>query len=301
MAAANYAIAGFGVSPPTVLNKNLLPGSSDEQIIYIVQSEPKETLSAQVKISAGEATSWVGIENGNSFEIPKGIQQFPMKVKISVPSDAKLGQYKGTIELLTSSTGSSKQSAPVKVNLGAQIEIDLEVTNSALVDYNIQGFSIKDAGKGEPIILGIKIQNRGNAPAGPTKATVAFYDIYHSEKLWEGQKEILEKVESFSIKDINVELPNNLDLGQYWADVEVFDGEESIIKTKIVFTVVEPLKSGRQAVKLSFSPLKYLFIINIVGALIAAGLAVWIFIKILKKSGIKIQVSRAKPRKNVKK
>jgi hypothetical protein len=239
---ANIVNAGFGISPPTVLNQNLLPGSSYEQIIYIVRSTPDEALSAEAKINAGNATSWITIENGNKFEIPKGIQQFPMKVWVNVPSDAQLGDYKGTIELLTFSVSTTKQNVPVKVNLGAEIGVDLKVTNNELVDYNIQGLSIKDTEKNSPIILVVKIQNRGNGPAGPTKVDVVFYDIYHNTKLWEGSKDISEKAGSFSVRDVSVKLPNNLDLGQYWTDVEFFDGEKSVNKNKIVFTIIESQK-----------------------------------------------------------
>ena len=85
-AGAGIARAGFGISPPAVTNESLLPGSSDEQIIYIVRSEPNEALLATVKIDAVDINSWITVENGNSFEIPKGIQQFPMQVRVDVPA-----------------------------------------------------------------------------------------------------------------------------------------------------------------------------------------------------------------------
>lgn len=290
-------LAGFGISPPTVLNKSLLPGSSYEQIIYIVQSEPKETLSAQVKISAGEATSWISIENGNIFEVPKGIQQFPMKVLIRVPSDAEIGEYKGTIELLTSPQSGLKQSDPVKVNLGAEIGVDLEVTNNQLVDYNIQGFSIKDVSKGSPIIMAIKVQNRGNGTAGPTKIKIAFYDIFHSEKLWEGEAGIQKKAEPFSVRDINVEFPNDLEIGQYWADFEIFDGEKSVSKSKTVFTIVAPFKNQNLGNGISFNlaPFKSYFIWAgaLIGILAIAGLLMFLVVKAVRgRKKIKIEVHK---------
>lgn len=293
---ADIANAGFGISPPSVSNKNLLPGSSYEQIIYIVRSEPVETLSAEVQINAGSATSWIVIGNGNKFEIPKGIQQFPMKVRVTVPADAKLGEYKGTIDLLTTSVSTTTQTVPVKVNLGAEIGIDLKVTNNELVDYNIQGLSIKDTEKGLPITLLVKIQNKGNRLAGPTKVKVAFYNIYHDIKLWEGEKDISEKADSFSIRDISVELPNDLDLGQYWADVEFFDEEKSVNINKIVFTIIEPLiTESSKVVKensgvICFVAGNYMVIFGIVGLILIIALVVWIVIRMLKKRQEKKQI-----------
>ncbi len=231
----DFALAGFGISPPSVTNSNLVPGSFYEQDVYLVQSNPDVDLNATVTVDAGEINSWIKIENGNSFVIPKGKQQFPMKVDVSVPTDAKFGEYKGTISINTSPVGVQKDG--VSIVLGANIKIDLSVTSLKVSDFSIQNFQILSASKGSPVKLVIKVKNDGNVENGPTKASLTFFDQYHSKQL--GQQEVLitEKAKSFETKDITVEFPNDLDVGSYWADVKIYSDDKTIVDSKVVFDV----------------------------------------------------------------
>ncbi len=238
----DFALAGFGISPPSVTNSNLVPGSFYEQDIYLVQSNPDVDLNAVVKVDAGEINSWIKIENGNNFVIPKGMQQFPMKVAVTVPKDAKLGDYKGSIAISTSPAGDQK--AGVSIVLGANVSIDLKVTSIKVSNFSIQNFQILSASKGSPIKLLIKVKNDGNVENGPTKASLTFFDQYHSKQL--GQKEVFitEKAKSFEMKDITVEFPNDLNIGSYWADVKIYSDDKTIVDSKLVFDVGVGQASG---------------------------------------------------------
>jgi hypothetical protein len=242
----DYALAGFGVSPPSLSNKNLVPGSFYEQDIYLVQSQPDQDLNAVIKIDAGQINDWIKIENGNTFVIPKGTQQFPMKVSVSVPADAELGVYKGTITVSTSPVSGEKNG--VSVVLGASISINLNVGEIKVSDFSIKNFQIPDVAKGSPIKFTIKVENSGNIDNGPTKVGLTFFDQYHSKQLGEFEKEVTEKVKSFQTKDISVEFPNNLETGSYWADVKIYNNDDVIINSKIVFAVVDAaqIKSEEQ-------------------------------------------------------
>ena len=81
---------GFGVSPPQIIADNLLKGSVYEQIITLVQSEPDKDLQAEIVFDAPEIESWISVDKGVSFILPKGEQQFPIKIKISVPESIKV-------------------------------------------------------------------------------------------------------------------------------------------------------------------------------------------------------------------
>jgi len=235
-------LAGFGVSPPYVLNKNLVPGSYYEQDVYLVQSDPNVDLLAKVVVDAGDINSWIKIENGDSFTIPKGTQQFPMKVEVNVPADAKLGKYKGTITISTSPVGNEKDG--VSVTLGANVAINLEVTSIQVSDFSIQNFQIPDVKKGSPINFVIKIKNDGNIANGPTKVALTFFDQYHAQQLDKQEVLVTQKIKSFETGDISVEVPNNLDAGQYWANVQIYNDGEAIVDSKIVFTVTDVVPSG---------------------------------------------------------
>jgi len=237
----DVALAGFGVSPPVLLNENLLPGSSYEQIIYLVRSEPKESLSAKVVITADNFSNWITIVNGNEFEIPEGIQQFPMKIKVNVPSDALLGFYEGKIRIDTKSLSKEPQKDPIKVAYGGNVSIKLRVTSDKVSDYSIQSMYIEDAPQNLPLNLSVKVWNKGNILNGPNKAKIIIYDIYHKDKLWEGEEIIAGKVGSFSMGDVFVKFPNTLEMGQYWAEINLFDEKGLAHQDELVFNVIEPV------------------------------------------------------------
>lgn len=249
----SVAEAGFGISPASLKNKNLVPGSFYKQDIFLVQSEPNIDLNATVTVNVGKINGWIKIENGNNFVIPKGVQQFPMKISVTVPQDAAFGVYKGSITVNTSPVG--QQVSGVSVTLGAVIAVDLEVTSAKFSAFSIQNFGIPDVAKGTPLKFVIKVKNDGNTENGPTKVGLKFFDKYHSEQLGEQEQVITEKVNSFEIKDISVEFPGNLDfdVGSYWADVKIYGGEdEIIIDSKIVFNVVNPPPPEKQKIEIPF-------------------------------------------------
>ncbi len=278
------AKAGFGVSPPSVSNKNLVPGSFYEQDVYLVQSKPDQTLHATVKIDAGTISNWIKIENGNTFDIPKGTQQFPMKVDVNVPSSAPLGNYKGTITVNTSPANGNP--GGVQVTLGAEVAINLDITDIKVSDFSIQNFQIPDTAKGSPIKFVIKVKNSGNTENGPTKVGLTFFDQYHNKQLGQQELSVAEKVQSFQTKDISVEFPNNLDVGSYWADVKIYSDDKVAVDSRLVFNVVSPsavAKNKGFAFSMpNFSAIPF-WVYVLVGAVIIIVVLVIIIILILRK------------------
>jgi hypothetical protein len=290
---AGTALAGFGISPPNLINKNLVPGSNYEQTIYLVQNDPAEVLHATVSVDAGKANNWIKIENGNNFDIPKGIQQFPMKVSVAVPSDAELGHYAGSITVNTQPA--TVLEGGVRVILGGQININLDVTSIKVSDFSIQNFQIADVKKGSPVKLVIKIKNDGNVENGPTKASVVFFDQYHSKQLSQSEKDIVEKVQPFKMQDISIDFPNDLDVGSYWADVKIYSGDKAVVDNKMVFSVVNEISgNNNQAKSVFFSYLPkisfkdYLIASAVIIIIIVIVVLIFIFIKIRRKNKIKI-------------
>lgn len=284
---AGSAHAGFGISPPTVANKNLVPGSFFQQTVYLVQSNPDEALNVAVKIDAGEINSWIKIENGNNFQIPKGNQQFPMKVSVSVPSDAQLKNYTGRITLSTSPAGGQKDG--VSVVLGAEVKIKLDVGSIQISDFSIQNFRIPNAIKGLPIKFEIKVKNDGNVDNGPTKVALAFFDQYHDKKYGEYEKEITQKIKSFQTGDLSVEFPNDLEAGSYWADVKIYSGDKIAVDSKIVFNVLEGEAPGGKKSNFSFPMLNFSalppWVYMIIGFALIIIILIAIIILLLRKNG----------------
>lgn len=271
----NLVLAGgFGVSPADIINKNLVPGSSFEEDLILVQNTPDVDLNAVAVIDAGKINDWIKIEGGNNFIIPKGVQQFPIKVDISVPQDAALGEYKGAITINASPAG--KQAAGVSVNIGVIAGIDLGITNMKISKFSIQNFRIPDVAKGSPIKFLVMVKNEGNVENGPTKVGLTFFDQYHAKQQGQQELPITEKAGPFQIKDISLDFTNNLDVGDHWADVKIYSEDKIIIDSKVIFAVT----SGAAAKFVKISALN-LSVIPIWAYILAGVIIVLIFVAVV--------------------
>jgi hypothetical protein len=231
-----FVEAGFGVSPPWVKNNYLTPGSRFEQIIYLSRGTPDQELMAQISIDAPEIKDWITIEKGLRFPLPIGVKQFPMKVIVDVPSDAAYGSYQGYIRVKAISSGQPGQVATI---LGARIDVDLIVTEKGFADFRLKGAPfIADIEKGNPLVVLMVLENIGNTRIGPSKINLDIYDISHQRLLRSGEITEVELVEPFETKQVGGEMPIDLGLGEYWADVTIYKEGESLGVSKVHFRIV---------------------------------------------------------------
>jgi len=233
----NIAFAGFGVSPPKVLNHQLLPGSHFEQIIYLVQSKPEKELSAKVELDAPEIKSWISIDRGMEFIIPAGVQQFPVKISIDVPMDAEFKNYGG--EMWIKTTPKEKGEGMVTVAYGGIISFDLRVSTEEVFGFVVRGLDIDNVEEGRLIKIGINLQNVGNIEDRPTKVHLDVFDQYHDKILYSGENTNLGYIKPFETKTIISKFSAKLGIGYYWADIKVYKDDKTLIEDKRVFYVVE--------------------------------------------------------------
>jgi len=240
--------AGFGVSPPYVNNDRLTPGSHYEKTIYLVRGQPTTELTAEVTIDAPGIRDWITIEKGLIFPLPKGIQQFPMKVIIDVPSDAAYGSYQGYIRVRAVPSG--REEGGVATLLGARIDIGLAVTEKGFSDFRLRGVSIPNVEKGNPLVVLINLENTGNTKIRPSKVHLDIYDVAHLTLLQSGDITEMGWVGPFETRQVEGKLPIELELGEYWADVTVYKEGESLGLSKIYFKVVpyveKPVSPGEK-------------------------------------------------------
>ena len=241
--ANNVEAGGFGVSPPQIIADNLLKGSMYEQTVTLVQSEPNEDLQAEVVFDAPEIESWISIDQGMSFVIPKGEQQFPIKIKISVPEDAPMGKYKGFIRISTTPAKIKEveEGSSVSINYGGRIDLDLTVGNNVIEEFEVLAITMKDIETGWPLLASVKIQNTGNVPVKLDRATFDLFDKYNSVRLGYGQTEEFEFVSPYSTKETLMQFPIDLrlGLGEYSGTVKVYKDGKVIKELQTPFRVVE--------------------------------------------------------------
>lgn len=229
--------AGFGVSPPYINNNYLTPGSRFEETIYLVRGQPTEELIAEVTIEAPEIEKWITIEKGLNFPLPKDVQQFPMKVTINVPQDAAFGLYQGYIRVRAIS--SNQQPGQVATLIGGRIDLSLTVSEKGFTDFRIKGNPlIPDVEKGNLLVVLVMIENIGNTQVRPSKVHLDIYDVSHLNLLISGDINEMNSVLPFETSQVKGQMPVDLELGEYWADITVYKEEESAGFYRIYFKVI---------------------------------------------------------------
>ncbi len=257
LAWANFCAAGFGISPPYILNDKLLPGSHHEQRITVVRSDDSKDDRIQVVINAPEIASWITLDPGADFVFPAGKKYMYLTAKIDAPSNAEKKQYKGTmaINLIESKEG---QAGGATVALGAQVDIDITVGEGAIKDFSVFSIKIPDFNENRPMKILLGIENKGNVRIAPSRVEAEIYDISGQNFVTTLRGSRFEEVESFARKEIASELDNSLKQGSYWSIVKIYKENEIVREEKIFFTILEklpevaPLDLGKAARKFDF-------------------------------------------------
>jgi hypothetical protein len=205
---ATTAGAGFGISPPYVINDRLYPGAHYEQKIVLSRGDPNEDLKAEITIDAPEIENWFSFVPGKEFLLPKGQQQVAMTVSVDVPKDAKYKNYKGYIYVKTAPVEEEKK-AGVAILLGARIDVDLTVTELKIIDFKIRDLRIPNSEEGfywwkiklpGKIKFLMNVENIGNTEAAPDKVEIEIYDLSWNNLLYKGEDKSLKKIKPFEKK-----------------------------------------------------------------------------------------------------
>ncbi len=236
--------AGFGVSPAKIIETRLVKGSVLDRVVYFVQGTPDADLAITLSVDDGEIGSWISITPTDNVIIPKGIQQFPVTIRITVPRDAKTGIYKGFIrasarpvETLEQGSGSG-----VSIVAGAVATIELTVGEGVYYEYVIRNLDLKNIKEHQSPSVDLSIENKGNVPAGPAEASFELFNKYGDVRLAYVQGVKIARLEPFITKTVNVEfpLPLRLSVGEYWGLVRVYnDSGGTVREFKGVFNVTK--------------------------------------------------------------
>lgn len=235
--------AGFGVSPPFIIEDRLVPGSSFERKISLVQGNPERNLPASVSVESDEIKNWISFPNGAEFVIPVGVQQYPLLIRTEVPENAELGVYKAFVRISTVPE-KADEGGEIAIALGGLIEVELTVGDDIIVDYEIVRVEILDIKEGDSPQASIRIRNNGNAPIAPDSASFELFDKYGNTRLAFGasRKDTFQRVPAFSEDEIVVSFPIDvrLAIGEYWGHVKVYNDKGEVLgQVRNIFDVKE--------------------------------------------------------------
>jgi hypothetical protein len=233
------SLAAFGVSPPFVNTDHLTRGAKYTQTIYLVQDQPNEDLriKADLQIDA-RARSWISLDKGFEFVIPKGMRQFPVEFVVQVPKETALGAYSGTLVF----TGAPSQVGQVTIALGAQVAVNLTVGEGVYRKFTVPVIKFLDIEEGWNPKVYVKFNNEGNVPERFTGATFELLDQYGAARLAYAQEaKELPETPPFTVQEYFVEFPIDfhLGIGQYWGVVNFYQNGQVVASQKTIFNVLK--------------------------------------------------------------
>lgn len=232
--------AGFGVSPAEVIKDHLKPGAHFEQQLTLSRSEADEDLKVIIEPDLEEMSSWFKFEPSQELVFAKGIQRLPVKVVVDVPAEAELKTYDGRIRI--KATTVDEEASGVSIVKGARVDVSLVTTQLDVRDLKIDQIKMADVFRGEKIRLALQVTNKGNIAAAPTKVSFTVLNLLQ-EPLQELETSDLAQVPPNETLEIYAEFEATLDKGEYFGEAEVYLGDEVIRKERLVFRVMEDLRS----------------------------------------------------------
>ncbi|OIO61931.1 hypothetical protein COY26_01395 [Candidatus Woesearchaeota archaeon CG_4_10_14_0_2_um_filter_33_10] len=222
----------IGVSPGNVMFDNMLKGGYAERTVKVTTNS-NEDIIARLDVS-GEIADWLRLEPDNKTFMLSSAKPYELKLIIETPDDARSDSYSGNIEFIIESFGDISGRAGGFVKPGVRLIISAVVSDKEIRTCNSGAFDFDDIEIGFPLKLSLTVANDGNVRIKPKIS----FDI------WDQNQEKLVMSESFSGSEIlpttqeqiTKTFSNNLEIGQYWANVDVDECGSSSLLT---FSVVE--------------------------------------------------------------
>lgn len=230
------AHAGFGVSPADIINDHLKPGSTYTREFKLSRSGNLNAVEIVLEPEFGEANSWLVFTPGKSFMFEKGERVKTFKVQVRVPETAEIKEYTGSLRVKANPSTSGEVKG-VTIAQGLKINGGLSLTDENIEKLSITAIEVKDILKGAPVVVDITAKNEGNVDTSPTAKV----------KVMDFQKNILEEHELSNLgvvkedeqRILSGQFVSQLELGEYFIEVEVFLNANSLRKETLVFKVTE--------------------------------------------------------------
>jgi len=213
----------ISVTKAVIDYNDVLKGGYAEDVLYVSTDAP-----FNVPISyelLGDIKDWVSVDPDlnavNSTVYISNANYQAIRIIIQPPADTPIGNYSGTIRLITGTLNNAQGQYGSQLQAAFMIRINVRVTGTQLLSCSGAGVIIRDSEIGSPLEYSMNVGNSGNIRVRPT-ATI---DIWNQDQT----KLIMTKNLDFNNLEV---LPtttqafynsfaSNLRIGQYWAYVTV--------------------------------------------------------------------------------
>ncbi|MFH1290890.1 MAG: hypothetical protein ABIH92_05820 [Nanoarchaeota archaeon] len=221
-----------GISPGTVYFKEVLRGGYAERYITVtIDSEGAVNVETEAR---GDIAEW--LEFSSNISVSRG---HPGRLFISVrpPIDVPNGNYTGFIRVSTGALGDLPPGKAVSaVRAVIDVAVTVEITDLEVLSCRARSFKVHSAEKGDDVVFEVDVFNEGNVRLKP----------FFIAEIWDQEQISLVKTVEFTGDEIlptkeeslSFYMPtDDMELGQYWVDIEVPDCYSS---NTLTFDVLEP-------------------------------------------------------------
>ena len=229
------AHAGFGISPSDINHEYLKPGSSFTTDFLISRSGSLGETDIIVEPDLGPINSWFIFKPGKVFRFPKGQRTIQFQVVVNVPETAEYKEYTGSLRLKAIPTDQAVKG--VTVAQGLKVNAGLTLTEENIEKLAITAIDVGDIVKGNPVKVDVVARNEGNVESSPI-AKIKIMDL-QMNVLEEQEISSLGSVKPNETKTLTGQFITKLDLGEYFIEVDVLLGDQSLRKERLVFKILK--------------------------------------------------------------
>jgi len=227
--------AGFGISPSDINHEYLKPGSSFTTEFLLSRSGTLSEMDIVVEPDLGAINSWFTFKPGRIFKFKEGQRTMTFEVVVNVPETAEYKEYSGSLRLKAVPTGQAVKG--VTVAQGLKVNAGLTLTEEDIEKLTITAIKVEDVVKGNPVKIDVVGKNEGNVDSSPT-AKIKIMDL-QMNVLEEHDISSLGTIVANEVKTLTGQFITELDLGEYFIEVDVLLGEQSLRKERLVFKIIE--------------------------------------------------------------
>lgn len=177
----------------------------------------------------GNIAPWLRVNPPGNFSFSSS-QPYTLTVIVEPPADAQLQQYSGGIRILTGEVARTQGGKIGTMTRAAfLIKIGLGVTGTQAIACDAGGIQIKSTEIGQPFDFIGSIYNKGNVRIRPD-FHILIYDQYQTKLLKNitvtASDDVLPTTTAQTLQSVS----QDLDVGQYWARVDVpLCGDSSLV------------------------------------------------------------------------
>ncbi|MBN2422269.1 hypothetical protein JXB41_03510 [Candidatus Woesearchaeota archaeon] len=232
LAIASVNATTIGISPGILYFPNMIKEGYAEAQVTVSTSSP-DTVAGHFEVE-GEIKDWINLSPDSLEFSTSSSNPYRFSVIIRPPADAKNGNYTGLIRVMTDHVVTTERGASSAVIAAVALRVNIEIIGDEIILCRAGAFSVSDTEIDLPFTVSALVYNDGNVRLRP-QFRIKVYDQSEENVLLTTSflgEEILPTLN----KRISRQIPNNLQIGQYFIDVLA---EQCGITQRLTFDVVE--------------------------------------------------------------